>query len=290
MLPSPAELAYFVEVAGTLNISRAAERLGISQPSLSLAIKRLEDTLNVPLLIRSKSGVTLTRAGQKFVVQARTLLHEWERIRGDASREEVELTGQYVLGCHESVSLYALPQILPAILEQNPQLTLKLTHGLSRQVTDDVIGFKTDFGIVVNPVEHPDLVIKLLGKDDVELYRGPELTPMNNPKSDQAVLISDPDLVQSQSLYKQIRKKGWEFSRTVTSPSLEVITALVAAGSGVGILPGRVANRIPGLKLQKLSPTGPKFADRICLVYRADVQKSKASKELVAYLSGTLKD
>src|SRR5690606_39070435 len=127
-------------------------------------------------------------------------------------------------------------------------------------VTDDVIGFKADFGIVVNPVEHPDLVIKLLAKDEVELYRGQTKTPMNDPKSEQTVLISDPDLVQSQDLYKQIRKKGFHFARSVTSPNLEVITALVAAGAGIGILPGRVAGRSPSYNLQRIAG-GLKYSD-----------------------------
>jgi DNA-binding transcriptional LysR family regulator len=289
MIPSPAELTYFVEVAATLNISRAAERLGISQPSLSLAVKRLEDAVGVALLVRSKSGVSLTRSGQQFVIEARQLLDNWERVRGDAVRQETELTGRYSLGCHESVALYTFPQILPTILETNPHLSFKLTHGLSRQVTDDVIGFKIDFGIAVNPVEHPDLVIKLLAKDEVELYTGPTKTPLNDPKSNAAILISDPDLMQSQSLYKQIRKKGWDFPRTLTSSNLEVIASLVAAGSGVGILPGRVAGRNQEQKLRRLGG-GPKYADRICLVYRADAQKTRASKNLIKSLSNALKD
>jgi len=53
MIPSPADLGYFMEVASTLNVSRAAERLGISQPSLSLAIRRMEEALGAPLLVRS---------------------------------------------------------------------------------------------------------------------------------------------------------------------------------------------------------------------------------------------
>jgi len=61
MLPSAAELEYFLEVANTLNLSRASERLGLSQPSLSLAIKRLELSIGTQLFIRHKQGVTLTQ-------------------------------------------------------------------------------------------------------------------------------------------------------------------------------------------------------------------------------------
>ena len=62
MVPSAAELEYFLEVSSTLNLSRASERLGISQPSLSLAIKRLEQSVGTELFIRHKHGVTLTQA------------------------------------------------------------------------------------------------------------------------------------------------------------------------------------------------------------------------------------
>lgn len=289
LLPSPAELAYFVEVASTLNISRAAERLGISQPSLSLAVKRLEDAFGTELLIRGKSGVHLTRAGQKFVVQARVLLHEWERLAQAATREETTLSGRYVLGCHPSVGLYTLPGLVPRLLAEHPELDLKLVHGLSRQITDEVIGFKVDFGVVVNPVEHPDLVIKLLARDEVSLWSGPGGAAERAAQAGQGVLVCDPDLLQTQAIQKQMAKKGMIFTRHVTTSSLEVVAALVAEGAGIGILPGRVATRDPHQKLG-LVAGAPKFQDKVCLIYRADAQKTAASKALIAVLSDCLKD
>lgn len=288
MIPSAAELHYFIEVATTLNISRAAERLGISQPSLSLAIKRLEDNVGVPLLIRSKSGVALTRTGQKFSVQARELLERWDQVKSSAQKEHSDVSGRYTLGCHESVALYSLPLFLPQLLQEHAELEFKVEHGLSRQITDDVIGFKIDFAIVVNPVAHPDLVIKLIAKDEVQLYRGEGNHPCQSPISGEGILISHPDLIQSQTLYKQIKKRNYNFIRTVTSTNLEVITALTSAGAGVGILPGRVATKTPA---QKLSPIGnsPKYQDRICLVYRADAQKSPASRKISEFILSQLK-
>src|SRR5262249_13158278 len=86
--------------------------------------------------------------------------------------------------------------------------------------------------------------------------------------------------IQSQSILKQLTKKGMEFKRVLTTSSLEVITALVSSGSGIGILPGRVAERIRSLGLRPLIKDGPRFLDSICLIYRADAQKSKASRML----------
>jgi DNA-binding transcriptional LysR family regulator len=287
MLPSPAELTYFVEVAATLNISRAAERLGISQPSLSLAIKRLEDGLGVALLVRSKSGVSLTRTGRSFAAQARRLLQEWEKLRDEALKGETELSGRYVVGCHPSVALYTLPQVLPALLSAHPALEISLLHGLSRQVTDAVIGFRADFGLVVNPVEHPELVIKLLERDEVGLWVGPGKAKTQDPASPDAVLICDEDLLQTQELHKQLRKKGWNFRRTVQASNLEVITELVAAGAGIGLLPGRVATRDPARKLKMIAGS-PTVQDRICLAFRPDAQKSAASKLLAQALAACL--
>jgi DNA-binding transcriptional LysR family regulator len=279
--PSPYDLQYFIEVAHALNISRAAERLGISQPSLSLAIKRLEDALGAELLIRGKSGVQLTRTGQKFVTQARHLLTEWENIARDTVRGETQIVGRFTIGCHQSVGLYTLPGFLPELLVTHKDLEISLSHGLSRQITDDVINFKTDFGIVVNPAQHPDLVLRTLAKDEVTLYTAA------GKKNTDDVLICDPDLLQSQSLIKSLKKKGMNFRRTLTSSSLEVIAQMTADGIGTGILPGRVATREKSLKLNPVSGA-PKYADTVCLVYRADSQKSAASKAIIAAIQKCL--
>ena len=273
MLPSPADLKYFLEAAHTENVSRAAERLGISQPTLSLSIQRLEQALGTPLFLRGKSGVKLTKAGTKLVSQTRTLLGDWKKIVNDAKKDETEISGRYILGCHPSVALYTLPEFLPALLKQYPRLEIQFAHDLSRKITDDVIGFKIDFGIVVNPVKHPDLVIRPLLKDEVSLWT-------RATGSDPDVLICDPDLLQTQSILKQLSRRDLSFSRTLTSSNLEVIASLVEQGCGVGILPGRVAKRVANGKLKLFDKSSPSIQDVICLVFRADAQKSKASRSI----------
>ncbi len=278
MLPTSSEITYFVEVAQTLNISRAAERLGVSQPTLSLAIKRLEDSFGLPLLLRTKSGVKLTPAGAKFQKHSLELLREWERLRDSAVKDESELRGTYTVGCHPSVALYALPAFLPDLLSENPGLEIRLVHDLSRRITEDVISFKIDFGIVVNPWKHPDLVIRQLCKDEVTLWSSPN---SKSPEADlEKMLLCDPDLLQTQAILRQLSKKKSKFGRMLTSPNLEVIGELVSTGMGVGILPGRVARRFN----LKPFPIGVNFFDLHCLVFRADAQKSKASRAIAKFI------
>ncbi len=288
MMPSASELQYFLEVTNTLNVSRAAERLGISQPTLSLAIQRLEHSCGTPLLIRTKAGVKLTHAGQKLVVQVRSLISDWERIKGDVLKDEEEVRGQYTIGCHTSVALFSLPEFLPSLLQENPHFELKLVHDLSRKITEDVISFKIDFGIVVNPWEHPDLIIRPLWKDEVTLWTAKKPTPLQDAFSGEGILIADPDLIQSQTILKQLSKSKMKFKRNITSSNLEVISSLIAHGCGVGILPTRVATRLKSLELKTAAKDSPKFYDKICLVYRADAQRSKANRTLAKFIEARL--
>ncbi len=289
MLPSPSELEYFLETAATLNMSRAAERLGISQPALTLAIKRLEDGFGQPLLLRSKTGVALTKAGEKLVISARVIISDWERLRGEAGKDESEIRGRYTIGCHPSVALYTLPSILPALFKNQPRLEVKLRHDLSRHITEDVVSLKVDFGIVVNPARHPDLVVKKLTRDEVSLWVGPSETSLQNLESNESILIFDPDLLQTQSILRQISKRKIKFHRYLNSSSLEVIASLVSEGCGIGILPGRVATRNGALGLRRLLGVPFKFEDEICLVYRANAQKSIAAKFIIEEISNFFK-
>jgi len=266
MIPSPTDLKYFVEIANTLNVSRASERLGISQPSLSLAIRRMEQSLGTPLLIRSKRGVTLTQAGKQLLVHTRHLFQTWENIRAGTLSSVNEVQGSYTIGCHPSVALYALQGFLPQLVAAHPKLDIKLKHDLSRKIAEDVISMKVDVGIVVNPVRHPDLVIHPLCTDEFTLW--------TSGKGERSVLICDPDLAQSKALLGQLAKRGMKFDRVITSGSLEVIADLVAHGCGAGFLPALAAVRAR-YKLKRV-PKAPVFYDEHCLLFRVENKGVKA--------------
>ena len=285
MLPSFMDIYYFLVVAQATSISRAAEQLGITQPSLSAAIKRLEDALGVLLLVREHSGVQLTRAGRELQRQGETLVTHWQQLKATLSKREQEPGGQYVLGCHPSVALYSLAHFLPQLLQQYPLLEVKLVHDLSRKITAEVISFRIDLGLVVNPVQHPDLVIRELCRDEVTFWRARKPSPTQVLDAKQGVLICDPELKQTQDLLQKLYKKHrMAGGRIVQSSNLEVITDLTAAGAGIGILPSRVA---AARKLQRLGKNLPAYQDRICLIYRADCQKNKGSKTIIDIIRKT---
>jgi DNA-binding transcriptional LysR family regulator len=276
MLPAHRDIVYFLEVAQTLNLSRASERLGISQPSLSMSIKRLEDTLGFPVLLRTKSGVTLTKSGHLFSVKAKELLETWNNIKSSVNQLNQDVSGHYKLGCHASVAQYSLPKILPSLLQKHPKLEFQMFHDLSRNICEKIISFEIDFGIVVNPIAHPDLVIKELTKDTVHFWVS-EKGAKNNSKT----LIIDPQMLQAQDLMKRTKTKTFAFDRVLTTANLELIAQLTEAGTGVGIIPKKVVEA-RNSKLKIFDEGLPHFTDSICMVYRADLPKTVATKEIVA--------
>lgn len=284
ILPNPTDLIYFTEVAQSQNISRAAERLGVTQPTLSSSLQRLESNLGAPVFIRSRTGVQLTAAGSELLLKSRQLLNEWSQIKSSVSKNITEMSGQYIIGAHASVALYSLKHFMPELIKKYPELKFSLRHGLSREITEQVISYKIDFGIVVNPVPHPDLVIQSLCSDEVTFWIS------KNKSVSEDTLICDSQLNQSQSLIKNIRKKGYEFKSTLESTSLEVIADLAASGCGVAILPTRVAQLNSNLKLySKGAKPIAVFKDQISLIYRADYQKSAAAKVISAAIKKSVK-
>jgi DNA-binding transcriptional LysR family regulator len=268
--PNPWDLRYFQVVASTGNLSRAAEKLGVSQPALSLSIRRLEESLKTRLFLRRSRGLELTAAGRRLSRTCQYLLAAWEAVISQTRHDEDSLSGRFKIGCHPSVGLYTLRHLLPQVYSQYPNVECDLIHGASRVMTEGVISGTIDFGLVVNPIRHPDLVIHQLAKDEVCFWQ--------TTKSLSDVLIYNPELAQSQALLKKLKQK-LRFKRFLTTESLEIVAALTSAGAGVGILPSRVVEMsAPHLKRLPLTPS---YTDEIAFVYRADLPKTEITKRLI---------
>lgn len=264
------DLIYFNELAETLNFSRASERIGISQPSLSSAIKRLEYFLGTELFIRSKHKVLLTPAGKNLLSHSKKILQLWDSTKAACLAAKNEVQGDISLGCHPSISLYLLPKVLSHLLHQYPKLEIKLKHDLSRKITEQVIDYQIDLGIAVNPIKHPDLIIKKLFHDEVTCWQAKSSL---NRGDEEKTIICDPELHQSQWILKKIKKAGMDYKRIISTSSLEMIAHLTAEGVGVGIIPARVMKSLyPNLTPIARSPV---FYDDICLIYRSEYRDLK---------------
>lgn len=269
------DIKNFQKIADTLNITRASELLGMTQPTLSYSLKRLETELGDELIIRKKNGVELTKLGEEFKLRSHILVLEWEKIQGLVTTEGADAKGEYSIGVHPSVAMYTLNKILPKLTKAYPNLSFKLHHGLSRKMTEKVINWEVDFGIVVNPIKHPDLVIKELCKDVVSIFY-----KKGCPKK----LIYDDALAQTQDILKKFKMDKSYLHGQIISNNLEVISAMVAQGLGFGVLPTRVAGRYP--ELSKLEGA-PLFHDKICLVYRPEKHKNKISQDMLNLIKQT---
>lgn len=268
------DIKYFVTASETLNITRASEIIGISQPALSYAIKRLENELGGQLLIRLKNGIQLTKLGEEFKQRSRRLLYEWEQAQNLANPESNIVQGRYNFAIHPSVALYTLECFMPKLQLDFPGIDFNFIHGLSREMTEKVISWEADFGIVVNPIKHPDLVIRKLCDDEVSIFYAQEA---------QNKLIFDQNLAQSQYILKKIGKKT-NFNGVINSANLEVVAKLTSLGLGYGLLPTRVASQYNHLKKLKDAPI---FKDEICLVYRPEKHNNLVSKKIIQIIKSS---
>lgn len=262
------DIKYFITISETLNITRASEIIGLSQPALSYSVKRLERELGGKLLIRLKNGIQLTKLGEEFKQRCRRLLFEWEQVQNIANPELGVFQGSYTFAVHPSVALYTLECFMPKLQSDLIGLNFDFIHGLSREMTEKVISWEADFGIVVNPIKHPDLVIHKLCTDEVSIFHA---------KNAQEKLVYDQNLAQSQYILKKISRRT-SFKGTLNSANLEVVAKLTALGLGYGLLPTRVASQYPHLEKLKEAPI---FKDEICLVYRPEKHSNLVSKKII---------
>ncbi len=284
------ELRAFIEVAEQGNISSAARQIGLTQPALSFSIKKMEDALGVDLFLRSKKGVHLTRAGETLLLRSRDLMRSFQQLKDAINANEQEVRGIYTLGVHGTIATYILPRFYPGLLTENPDVELRLVHDLSRNIADGVIRFKTDFGIVVDPPKHPDLVIVPLYRDEFKFWVCDQPSALADCSKPHGLVACNPQLLRTATLMREATRTGLVHgnARVLHTSELELIAHLVAGGHAAGVLPATIAKGRPGPPLVGMRDS-PVFRDLICLIYRHDTVLSKAAGVIRDYIVGHLR-
>ncbi len=271
------DISHFIETSSCKTIVQASHKLEISQPALSESLKRLESDLGYTLFYRSRTGIQLTPSGKLFLEKAKialSYLHELD-IKNDQS--EIFANRTISVGCHTTVAQYSIPKALKFLKEKAPDFKIELKHDLSRNIQTEIQNGRIDIGLVINPVEVPDLIIQKLDYDKISVWSHPQVDESDT-------LICNPQLFQTQSILKKWKNKP---HKIIATDSLELICRLTHEKIGYGVIPERaVLLSHNHLKVHNHLPT---YKDEICLVYRPEFGKIACEKLVIDSLKSAIK-
>ena len=283
MLPSPTELTYFTEVATSLNLSHAAKKLCVTQPTLSLAIKKLEHALGTALFVRHKQGVSLTPAGEKLLEQTTSLLQCWNNTKHVINDSHNNVHGSVTIGCRSVTPIY-MKGFLLQLFKQHPQLEVNFKFLTRDEITTSIVNTSIDIGIIVDPIRHGDIVIRKIGEFELSLWTGLSGLPAQDIHSGEAVLICEPNVPQVEKLIDRLKRDNFKIARIITAASLDVVAEFAAEGLGIAIIPPCLAATSYPDKLKPVDGVPASFED-VCLIYRQESKSALAVKILIDALT-----
>ncbi len=277
-----ANLAYFRQIITDGSLTAAARNLGISQPSLSVAVRKMEESLGTTLIHRGRAGVTPTATGEILATRAKLILDTLDSLRADLVDVEGQLRGAFSIGCHESLAAYTLAKFLLRFSKSFPDIQLNLSNRNSQDVEQAIVRRELDLGFVVNPEGHDECVVRPLFQDRVEFIVSAAALKRAGKKDADVLsglpMICVPELRQTQYLLAEVTRRGLRMGSQIECSSLALAKSFVLDGVGVGILPHRVANYgVATGKLHSLTSL-PYFDDQITLVRRFDMHMTHAAK------------
>ena len=276
------ELKFIVAVAQERNFRRAAEKCFVTQPALSLAIKKLEQELNVTIFERSRSDVNLTEIGEKIVEQAEKVLEETSRIKQLAELGKNQLKGTFKLGLIHSIGPYLLPEIIPILRKTAPDMPLEVEENLTANLEIQLKNGVIDAAIVALPFNVAGLQYKALYDEEFDV-----VVPITHhwasrkhikPEelSDEKVLL----LNSGHCFSNQVTQACPELSRKgeiLQGNSLETIRNMVASNLGITVLPcSATAARYYNPLIKVIAFAAPAPTRRIAIAWRKSFVRLEA--------------
>lgn len=282
------QLRYLTAVAETSHFRRAADRCGVSQPSLSAQIQALEEALGVLLVERSRSGVSLTPIGREVISRSRVVLEDVRAIADLAAQARDDLIGTIRLGAKPTLGPYLLPHLVAALHRRHRALKLYIREAppldLERELGEGV----HDIILSQLPVVGSEYVARALFREPLYLALAAD-----HPLADRDAISSGDmkglemlSLSPSYHLHGQIndlcRDHGAVMKREYEGTSLDALRQMVGMGMGVTILPALYVNSElkPGsdVVVRRFSFGNPYRS--ISLVWRKSAGRARAYEQI----------
>lgn len=281
------ELRYVVALAQARHFGRAADKCAVSQPTLSVAIKKLEDELGVILFERASNEVKVTEIGAAVAAQAERVLSEVSRVTEIASSGKDPLSGLLRLGCIYTIAPYLLPKLVPLLKKRAPAMPLILEEGFTTGLVGKIKSGELDIGIMALPVDEPGLVAQPV-YDEVFRLLCPADNPLAKLKTVTASALLETQLLmlgpgncfrdQVLDLCSPASRQLGASPHILEGSSLETIRHMVASGIGVTVMPASAVDAIgakdPLLRVRPFAEPQP--ARRVALVWRATYPRYRA--------------
>jgi LysR family hydrogen peroxide-inducible transcriptional activator len=243
------ELRYIVAVAQERHFGRAASACFVSQSTLSIGVKKLEEELGVTLFERARNDVTLTPRGEQIVEQAQRVLEEVDLIKHMAKAAKGPLVGALRIGAIHTIGPYLFPTLIPALHERAPEMPLVVQESYTANLTMLLKQGKLDVIIISYPYDEP-------GIETLPLYDEPfvVLLPSSHPWSVKKTISSEllPEenilLLGAGNCFRdqvlefcpdclQASQKDVGLQQTLEGSSLETIRHMVMSGIGISVFP-----------------------------------------------------
>ncbi|MDI3260930.1 MAG: hydrogen peroxide-inducible genes activator [Sinobacteraceae bacterium] len=274
------ELRYLVNLDKERHFSRAAERSFVSQPTLSVALKKLEEELGVTLFERIRGEARPTPVGERIIAQARRVLAEAKLIEDIAGEGKDELFGPLRLGAIYTVAPYLLPNLVPELTQRAPRMPLVIEENFTAVLLEQLRDNELDVAVVALPVDLHGLSAWAVYDEEFVIVLPPghrwaheKALPAKKLAQEHLLLLGPGHCFREQVIEAcpQCVDAEGEGPRPHTGSSLETIRYMVASGLGVTVLPrGSIDNRPaeprPPLPAVPFVPPAP--SRRIALIWR----------------------
>lgn len=243
------ELRYIVAVARDRHFGRAAKSCHVSQPTLSIAIKKLEEELGVQLFERQANEVAVTSVGEQIIEQAQRTLEAAEGVRQAAAQGKDQLRGPLRIGAIHTIGPYLFPDLIPRLRKHAPDMPLVIEENYTSVLNDKLRHGELDLIIIALPFEHQGILTLPLYEEPFVVLL-PAAHPLTQRKTIRQDLLEDESvlLLGAGHCFRDqvleacpacLPRPGLDNSvqSTIEGSSLETIRHMVVSGLGVTVLP-----------------------------------------------------